>query len=119
MVTRPRTGVSRRLALLISTLACFAALGATSALAGTIDYSADGSTVIVTGGDSASHVIQFRLSADAAHDEIIDTQDFTSIPGDCTVMTANTWIICPAHVNVDVELGSGNDTVSFDGQLFD
>ena len=71
------------------------------------------------GGDNAAHDIQFRLSNDATHDEIIDTVQFTSIPADCDVVVANTWISCPGHGNVQVDLGAGNDYVTFVSQGFD
>jgi len=92
---------------------------ASPAAASTVAYSGDASTVIVTGGDSANHNIQFRLSADAAHDEIIDTAGFTLIPVDCTVINSPTWISCPAHTNVQLDLGAGNDDVTFGGSNFD
>ena len=86
----------------------------------TAEYSGDGSTLIIKdGGANASHDIQFRLSNDGTHDEIIDTQQFTSIPIDCDVIVANTWISCPGHTNLKVDLGSGNDDVTFVSQGFD
>ena len=72
-------------------------LGAGGAQATTAAYSGDDRTLIVTGGDDAAHEIQFRLSNDQTHDEILDTVPFTSIPGDCDVVVANTWISCPGH----------------------
>jgi Ca2+-binding RTX toxin-like protein len=92
-------------------------VGAVGAHATTVDYSGD--TLIVTGGDNADHEIQFRLSADQAHDEILDTAGFTSIPADCTVVSSNTWISCPGHGNVKVDLGAGNDDITFTSQGFD
>jgi len=105
----------------LAALSCLAlVVGLTgTADASTASYSADGTTLIITGGDNASHGIQFRLSADQAHDEIIDTQGFTTIPGDCTVVNPNTWISCPGHANVQVDLGAGNDDVTFTSQGFD
>ncbi len=52
------------------------------------------------------------------HDEILDTVPFTTVPGDCTDQPAtpvHTWVICPLHFDARVDLGSGNDHVSFDG----
>ena len=95
-------------------------IGATGAEATTAEYSGDGNTLIVKdGGANASHDIQFRLSNDGTKDEIIDTQQFTSIPGDCTVVVANTWISCPGHSNLRVDVGSGSDDVTFVSQGFD
>jgi Ca2+-binding RTX toxin-like protein len=76
----------------------------------TAAYSGDGNTLIITGGDNASHEIQFRFNG--GNDEVIDTQQFTSIPGDCSVVVANTWISCPGHTNMKVDLGAGNDSVT-------
>jgi Ca2+-binding RTX toxin-like protein len=94
-------------------------VGAANANAGTIEYSGDGTTLIVKGVDSASHDIQFRLSDDGLSDEILDTEQFTAIPGNCTVVVANTWISCPGHSNLKVDLGSGSDDVTFVSQGFD
>src|SRR4051794_22263647 len=68
----------------------------------------DGSTVVITGGDDAAHDIQFRLSADGVHDEIIDQAGIASAPGDCTYVSDPTWISCPGHASVRVDLGGGN-----------
>jgi Ca2+-binding RTX toxin-like protein len=108
--------VLSRAVILAAAIAC---LGTSTALATTVGYSGDGSTVIVTGGDNADHEIQFRLSADQAHDEIIDTVPFTTIPGDCTVVVNPTWISCPGHGSVQVDLGAGNDTVTTGGSQGD
>jgi Ca2+-binding RTX toxin-like protein len=110
----PRLSVP--LALRVLLLSCAAlAFGAQAALATTITYSADGSTLIVTSVDNANHEVQFRLSADNAHDEIIDTVAFTSIPADCVPVVDPTWISCPAHLDVQVDLGAGSDRVFFTG----
>src|SRR4051812_38009084 len=108
----------RKLCLAVACTALMAG-AASAASASTVSYSGDGTTVIVTGGDNASHEVQFRLSADGAHDEIIDDTQFTTIPGDCTVVNANNWISCPAHVAVQVDLGGGDDQVFFTGTHFD
>ena len=100
---RPRLGL-HSLVLAIAMLA----LGAVSAHATTAEYSGD--TLVITGGDNAAHEIQFRFSG--GNDEIIDTVPFTSIPVDCTVVVPNTWISCPGHANVRVDLGAGNDFVT-------
>ena len=103
---RPRLGRHSLVLAIAMLLASAAGANATTA-----EYS--GSTLIIKdGGANASHEIQFRLSDDATHDEIIDTVPFTSIPSDCDVVVANTWISCPGHLNVQVDLGSGNDFVT-------
>lgn len=109
-----RMALRRARRVLLVTCAALAAGGTGTALATTVAYSGDGSTVIVTGGDNAAHTIQFPLSADGTHDEIIDTLPITSIPGDCTYVVSQTWISCPGHTNVQVDLGAGNDEVRFE-----
>ena len=110
---RPRLG-RHSLVLAIAMLA----LGAVNAHATTAAYSGDGTTLIITGGDNASHEIQFRFNA--GNDEIIDTQQFTSMPGDCSQVSGlTTWISCPGHSNLKVDLGPGNDDVTFVSQGFD
>jgi Ca2+-binding RTX toxin-like protein len=91
-------------------------VGAAGAHATTVAYSGD--TVIVTGGDNAAHDIQFRLSTDGLSDQILDTVAFTTYPGDCTLETA-TKVVCPAHGNVKVDVGAGNDRIYFNSQGFD
>jgi Ca2+-binding RTX toxin-like protein len=113
-----------RMTLLRVLLVSFAALawgGAGTAWATTVDYSGDGSTLIVSGGDNAAHDIQFRLSADLAHDQILDTSVIDPIPLDCVYndVDVHKWVICPAHLNVQVDLGAGNDGVTFVSQGFD
>ena len=110
--TRPRLG---RHALVLA-IAMLLAVGAAGANATTVAY--DGDTLVVTGGDSADHEIQFRLSNDQAHDEILDTQEITSYPIDCTETTPS-WIVCPGHANLKVNLGAGSDDVTFVSQGFD
>ncbi|MCW2924711.1 MAG: Hemolysin-type calcium-binding region [Thermoleophilia bacterium] len=95
------------------------ALLSLAAVANATTVAYNGATVIVAGGDSAAHTLQFRLSGDQAHDEILDDVGFTSTPGDCTFVVNPTWISCPAHTDVQVDLGSGNDTVTFAGTNFD
>lgn len=90
--------------------------GAAGAQATTVDY--DGDTVVVTGGDNASHSVQFRISSDGQFDQILDSVAFTSAPVDCTVETVNK-LVCPAHGNVKVDLGAGNDSIRFNSQGFD
>jgi Ca2+-binding RTX toxin-like protein len=109
---RPRLGRHSLVLAIVMLL-----VGAATAQATTAGY--DGDTLVITGGDNAAHEIQFRLSNDQTHDEIIDTVAFTSIPNDCDVVVANTWISCPGHGNVKVVLGSGSDTVTFRSQGFD
>jgi Ca2+-binding RTX toxin-like protein len=98
-------------------LLAFGASAATS-LAGTVSYSGDGNTTIFTATDGLSHTVQFRLSTDESHDEIYDTQPITSYPGDCTPGILNTMISCPGHVGAEVNLGSGNDDVTFRQDCF-
>jgi Ca2+-binding RTX toxin-like protein len=107
--------------LLAATIALFA-MGAlaTSSLAGTVTYSGDGSTEIFTASDGLSHEVQFRLSSDGLSDEIYDTATITSYPGDCTpgISVPTTMVSCPGHVNAQVNLGSGNDDVTFERDCF-
>lgn len=103
--------IRRALRVLLVSCAALAAGGTGTALATTVEYSGD--TLVVTGNDNADHDIQFRLSADTAHDEIIDSAGFTTIPGDCTIITNPTWISCPGHTNVKLVLGAGSDDVTF------
>ncbi len=91
--------------------------GAAPAPAATISY--DGAVLVVTGGDNLNHEVQFRYDGVNNRDEILDSQQFTGIPGDCTVIVANTWISCPAHTGVRVVLGGGNDKVFFNPDCFD
>jgi Ca2+-binding RTX toxin-like protein len=88
---------------------------AAPALAGTITY--DGGVLVVTGGDNLNHEVQLRTNAGG--DEIIDTQSFTSVPGDCTPAAPTTSTVCPPHFDVRVVLGSGNDKVFIDQDCFD
>jgi Ca2+-binding RTX toxin-like protein len=112
--------VRRAVRALLVTCVAFMAGPIGNALATSAHYGGNGNdTVVVSGDDNADHDIQFRLSSDQAHDEIIDTQQFTSIPVDCTIVVMNTWISCPAHTNVQVDLGAGNDKLAFDGTQSD
>jgi Ca2+-binding RTX toxin-like protein len=118
-----RITVRSALRLATASLVALFALGAVTgtALATTISYSADATTLVVTGADNANHDIQFR--ANAGNDDIIDVVPFTSVPADCTAMPAtpvpNTWFTCPGHVSVQVDLGAGNDGVTFGGSNAD
>jgi Ca2+-binding RTX toxin-like protein len=117
---RPRQGWPARPAWQAMVLAIAMLLvGAVGAHATTVNYSGDNTTLIVTGVDNVDHDIQFRLSANQTADEILDTAGFTSIPADCTVVNSNTWISCPGHLNVKVDLGGGDDDVTFASQGFD
>jgi Ca2+-binding RTX toxin-like protein len=107
---------SRRSAVLLLALAAFLSLAA-SASAGMLSY--DGATLVFTGGDNLDHEVQFRLSTDGANDEIIDTQPITDGPGDCFYVVDPTWVSCPGHARVRVDLGSGNDTVTTGGSQGD
>ncbi|MDQ3029018.1 MAG: hypothetical protein M3R09_03090 [Actinomycetota bacterium] len=86
------------------------ALGASTAVAGTVSY--DGDAVVFTGGDDLDHELQFRL--DGNNDDIIDSQPITSAPGDCTFVGSNR-VICPGSPAVRVELGGGRDRLYFNG----
>jgi Ca2+-binding RTX toxin-like protein len=90
---------------------------ATAASATTVTY--EGTRVVVTGGDSANHDIQLRYNSGTNADEIIDTQDIGTIPGDCTRISNLTWVSCPSHGDVRVDLGGGNDQVTFGGSTPD
>jgi hypothetical protein len=107
---------SRRSAVLLLALAALL-LSAASASAGTLTY--DGDTLVFTGGDNLSHEVQFRLSDDAANDEIIDTQAIASAPGGCVYIVDPTWVSCPGHAKVRVDLGAGNDSVTTVRDCFD
>ncbi len=106
--------ILRALAVL---LVAIAAQGAATANATTVAFSDDNRTLIVDGDDNAKHEIQFRLSADQASDVVIDTAGFTEIPAACTY-SDSTMISCPAHDEVAVVLGPGNDTVNFEADCF-
>ncbi|MCW3013826.1 MAG: Hemolysin-type calcium-binding region [Solirubrobacterales bacterium] len=114
-----RLSIRRALRVLLVSCVAVVAGGTGTALATTVAYSGDGTTLIVTGGDNAAHGLQFRLSADHVHDEILDDTGFTTIPADCTVVSGVTWISCPYHLNVQVVLGAGNDSVTFGGSTGD
>src|SRR3954469_11173286 len=107
----------RTFCLAVTCAALTTCTASTASAVSTISYSVDLSTLIVTGGDNANHELQFRLHADGNHDEILDDTGFTAPPGDCDVVTP-TRISCPAHVAVQVDLGSGNDKVYFTGSNF-
>jgi Ca2+-binding RTX toxin-like protein len=83
---------------------------APAAVAGTITY--DGDTVVFTGGDNLNHEVQFRFNATTGADEIIDIQSITSAPGDCSYVVDPTWVSCPGHSNMRVELLGGDDFVT-------
>lgn len=116
--------ITVRSVLCVLAVACgaLAAGGSGTALATTVTY--DGDTLVVTGGDNAGHDIQFRLVFLGANqtdprDRIIDAGGFTSIPADCDLGEPTNSIDCPPHVNVRVDLGAGNDDVTFGGSLGD
>jgi Ca2+-binding RTX toxin-like protein len=105
-----RTNTARAAMLGIGMLLVLGA-SAPIAAAGELSYP-DADTIMFTAADNLNHQVQFRLSDDAQNDEIIDIQQFTSIPGNCTVLVANTWISCPGHMNVQADFGAGNDSVT-------
>ena len=92
-------------------------VGSTAVQATTVSYSGD--TLIVTGGDNTRHVVQFRYADATGRDHILDNQAITAAPGDCQYEGLDSWISCPGHGNVKVDLGSGNDEVTFVSQGFD
>lgn len=104
---RPRLGL-HSLVLAIAILAI--GIWAPTAVAGTITY--DGDTVVFTGGDNLDHQVQFRFNSSTGADEIIDTQAIASAPGDCSYVVDPTWVSCPGHSNMRVELLGGNDSVT-------
>ena len=86
---RPRLG-RYSLVLAIAML-----VSAPSANATTAAYSGDNARSSSRRRSNAAHDIQFRLSADATPDEIIDT-GFTSIPADCDVLWRTPGSAAPA-----------------------
>src|SRR5687767_8524276 len=113
------TSVRRALRVLLLSCALLVAAGPGVASATTVDYGTDGLTLTVNGVDGADHEIQFRLSGDATRDHILDTAGFTSVPVDCVFESADTWISCPGKNKVRVDLGGGDDDVTFASQGFD
>ena len=113
--TRPRLG--RHALVLAIAMLLMLPVGAQAT---TVEYNGD--TLVVSGVDSASHDIQFRLFVDGASnqfDDILDTAGFTTIPPDCVYPPEHTGIRCPGHGNVKVDLGSGDDDVTFVSQGYD
>ena len=83
--------------------------GASAPIAAAGELSYEGATTVVfSAGDDLDHELQVRSNSGA--DEFIDSQQFTTIPGDCTVVVANTWISCPGRVQVKADFGAGNDS---------
>jgi Ca2+-binding RTX toxin-like protein len=92
-------------------------VGPVGASATTVSYSGD--TLVVSGGDSTRHVVQFRYDDATGRDHILDNQTITSAPGDCQYEGLDSWVSCPGHGNLKVNLGGGNDDVTFVSQGFD
>jgi Ca2+-binding RTX toxin-like protein len=109
----------RALRVLLVSFAALAAAGPPAASATTVDYGDDGLTLTVTDEGDESHDIQFRLSGDTTRDHILDTAGFSSVPGDCIFESSNTWITCPGKNTVRVDLGGGDDDVTFASQGYD
>jgi Ca2+-binding RTX toxin-like protein len=107
--TRPRLGW-HALVLAVAMLL----VGAVSAQATTVDI--DNGTLVVTGGDSADHELQFRFKASTSEDEVLDNQAITTT--DCVNETA-TKVVCPGSGNLKVDLLGGDDDVTFVSQGFD
>ena len=123
LVTAILRSIARR-ALGAALLTCVAlpALAAPAAFATTVDYSADGSTLMIAGDDNLNHRIQLRGVGNA--DEILDVIPFTSYPADCSNLSGTvppTHISCPAaqHFDLLIDLGAGDDLVTFVSQGFD
>jgi hypothetical protein len=100
--------------------------GPSASSATTIEYSADGLTFMVNGGDNATHELQFRFAADDTddgvdnpYDEFIDSVGFTSYPDNCAVVGDAKRIKCPVHGYLRLDLGGGDDAVYFTGSNFD
>ena len=112
-MVRKGMGLFRRVALLgAAVFGIFVALGASTAVAGTVSF--EGNELVFTGVDDGSHELRFWLNADPNFEDIIDSQPITEIPGECawTDSTQNR-VTCPASSEVRVELGGGSDSVSF------
>ena len=95
-------------------------VGAAGAQATTVSF--DGDTLVVDGGDSVSHDIQFRLFVDGPDqfDDILDTAGFTTIPVECdSSVPEHPGSAAPEARNLRVNLGSGSDDVTFVSQGFD
>jgi Ca2+-binding RTX toxin-like protein len=104
-----RTSTARTGTIAIVMLLALGAF-APAAMAGTVTFSGD--TLVFTGGDNLDHEVQFRFNPSTGEDEIIDSQSITSIPVGCTYVFSNTWVSCPPHSELRVELGAGNDFVT-------
>ena len=92
---RGQAPASSRILLLAIAMPFVLLACAAPALATTVAY--DGGVFVVTGGDNLNHEVQFRYNAGTGRDEILETQPITSYPVDCTEVSGNTWISCPAH----------------------
>jgi Ca2+-binding RTX toxin-like protein len=110
---RPRIG---RRSLVLAVVMVL--VGAASASATTVTFTGAGvdRTATVTGGDNLRHELQFRITTDGLSDEIYDVQPITGTG--CSQDTA-TKITCPGSGNLKINLGSGNDDVTFVSQGFD
>jgi len=106
---RPRLGRHSLVLAIVMLL-----VGAASAHATTVDI--DSGTLVVTGEDNLNHEVQFRFDAGASADEVLDIQGITTTT--CTPETP-TKVVCPASGNLQVNLGGGDDDVTFVSQGFD
>jgi Ca2+-binding RTX toxin-like protein len=88
------------------------AAGPGAVSASTITY--EGDAMVLTGQDGANHEVQYRLSPDTTHDEIIDSAGISSFPGTCDELSAG-HVSCPGRNNVELNLGAGDDAVYFTG----
>src|SRR5688572_1274357 len=110
--TRPRLG-RHALVLAIAMLL----LVPVGAQATTVSF--DGDTLVITGDDNANHEIQLRLDEATGRDHILDNQSITYPTPACQEEALHTGISCPGHPYLKVELGAGNDGVTFVSQGYD
>ena len=84
-----------------------------AAQAGTVSY--DGAAIVFTGGDNLHHDVQFRYDeVFPGRDQVLDVQAITSFPAGCQYENgSSSWISCPPHTDVRVDLGAGDDNVNF------
>ena len=104
---RPRLGLHSLVLAIVMLLA-----GAVSAHATTVDVASG--TLVVTGGDNLNHELQFRLNG--GNDEVYDVHGITT---STCVNDGTMKVICPGSGNLQVNLGSGDDDVTFVSQGFD
>ena len=111
-LTRPRLA-RQSLVLAIAMLL----VGAASAHATTVKY--DNATLIVDGRRQRLPRDPVPMSKEHLEDEILDNQPSSPQSDDCTVVKPNKGSVCPGSANLKVNLGAGNDGVTFVSQGFD